>query len=319
MLNIRSCSLPPTTLPPDEPTPDVTPQKIPPQPQPNLNPVPVHPIVTHGTLSRYKACIVANGSTLLSSIDVDEIFSLVVKPTTIQIVLSLATSRHWPVHQLDEFSMMDLGSVNYFLGISVVRDSLGMFLSQRIYVAEILERAHMVHCNPIRCNPSRTPVDTESKMGDDGCPTTQRSTSGYCEFLGNNLVSWSSKHQQTLSRSSAKAEYRSVANDVAEICWLRNLLRELHTSLPSVTLVYYKNVSVVYLLSNPVQHQRMKHIAIDIHFVRNFIAVGQLERAVSSHSNCEGSVSRHISLLGSSPLLEYSVGATLTGISFMFQ
>ncbi|GJZ13589.1 ribonuclease H-like domain-containing protein, partial [Tanacetum coccineum] len=52
-----------------------------------------------------------------------------------------------------------------------------------------------------------------------------------------NLLSWSSKRQSTLSQSSTEAEYRSVANAVVETCWLRNLLRELHTHLSSATLV----------------------------------------------------------------------------------
>ncbi|GKE75655.1 ribonuclease H-like domain-containing protein [Tanacetum coccineum] len=66
-----------------------------------------------------------------------------------------------------------------------------------------------------------------------GCHTTRRSTSGYCVFLKDNLLSWSAKRQHTLSRSSAEAEYKGVANVVAETAWLRNLLRELHTPLLS--------------------------------------------------------------------------------------
>ncbi|GKF25859.1 ribonuclease H-like domain-containing protein, partial [Tanacetum coccineum] len=191
--------------------------------------------------------------------------------------------------------MTDLGSLNYFLGVSAQWTASGMFLSQSKFAVEILERANMQ-----KCNPCKTPVDTESKLGPDGepvclymhdprdphftalkrilryvrgtidhglqlhvssttrltaytdadwagCPVTRRSTSGYCEFLGDNLLSWSAKRQVTLSRSSAEAEYRDVANIVAETAWLRNLLLELHAPLSTATIVYYDNVSVVYL------------------------------------------------------------------------
>nr|GEW28438.1 ribonuclease H-like domain-containing protein [Tanacetum cinerariifolium] len=280
-----------------------------------------HKFLADGTLSRYKARLVANGSTQVEGVDVDETFSLVVKPGTIRTVLSLTISQHWPVHQLDvknaflhgdlaetgddttflllyvddivltassdrllqqivaslhrEFSMTNLGALNYFLGISVTRDSSGMFLSYLKYAMDILERAHMVGCNP-----SRTPGDTESKLGDGGTlvvdPTLYRSLGGYCVFLGNNLLSWSSKHHPTLSRSNAEAEYRGVANVVAETCWIQNLLRELHTPLSFATIVYCDNVSDVYLSSNPIQHQRTKHIEIDIHFVRDLVATRQV-------------------------------------------
>ncbi|GKF56119.1 ribonuclease H-like domain-containing protein, partial [Tanacetum coccineum] len=80
----------------------------------------------------------------------------------------------------------------------------------------------------------------------------------------------------TLSRSSVEVEYRGIANAVAKTSWIRNLLRELHTPLFTATLVYHDNVSVVYMSANPVQHQRTKHIEIDIHFVHDKVAAGHV-------------------------------------------
>nr|GEZ10393.1 ribonuclease H-like domain-containing protein [Tanacetum cinerariifolium] len=102
-----------------------------------------------------------------------------------------------------------------------------------------------------------------------GCPVTRRSISGF------NLLSWSAKRQIALSRSSDEAN-RGVANVVAETAWIRNLLCELHTPLFIATLVYCDNVSAVYLSTNLVQHQRTKHIEIDINFVRDYVTLGQV-------------------------------------------
>nr|GEX40194.1 ribonuclease H-like domain-containing protein [Tanacetum cinerariifolium] len=304
-----------------------------------------HKYHADGSLSRYKARLMTNGRSQQFGVDCDDTFSPVVQLATVRMVLSLAFSRNWPIHQLDvkntflngdlsetvymyqpqgfvdarlphhvcrlqislyglkqaprawfqrftgyenkvgfsssrcdsslliyqhgsnvaylliyvddivlttsstdllqriisslhkDFDMIDLGALNYFLGIFVTCDSTCMFLSQKKYALELLDMAYMTNCNP-----TRTSVDMKSKLGSDedpisdptlyhsfagslvpytdadwaGCPTTKRSTSGYCVFLGDNLLSWSAKRQHTLSRSSAEAEYRDVANVVAE-------------------------------------------------------------------------------------------------------
>jgi hypothetical protein len=109
-----------------------------------------------------------------------------------------------------------------------------------------------------------------------GCPDTRRSTSGFCIFLGNSLVSWSSKRQTTVSRSSAEAEYHAIANAISECSWLRHLLGELACQVPSATVAFCDNISSVYMSQNPVHHRRTKHIELDIYFVREKVAIGEL-------------------------------------------
>ena len=420
-----------------------------------------HKFHADGSLERYKARWVLRGFTQRPGVDYDETFSPVVKPATVRIVITVAHSRDWPIHQHDvknaflhgtlsetvdcsqptgfadpalpdhvcrlnkslyglkqaprawysrfasflislgfteaksdtslfifshgteivylllyvddiiltassqqllhrviaalkkEFAMKDLGPLHHFLGVAVQRHRDSVLLSQRQYTLDILARHGISDCKP--CS---TPIDTCAKVPADagpsvadptayrslvgalqyltftrpdiayavqqvclhmhdprethlvaakrilrylqgtlshglviprtaptqlrvytdadwaGCPDTRRSTSGYAVFLGGSLVSWSSKRQPTVSRSSAEAEYRAVANGVAEATWLRQLLQELHHPLDSACLIYCDNVSACYLSTNPVQHQRTKHVEIDLHFVRERVAMG---------------------------------------------
>jgi hypothetical protein len=95
-------------------------------------------------------------------------------------------------------------------------------------------------------------------------------------FLGDSLISWSSKRQTTVLRSSAEAEYRGIANVVAECSWIRQLLGELHCFVQGATITYCDNISSVYMACNPVHHRRTKHIELDVHFVRKKVALGEV-------------------------------------------
>ncbi|GKA52759.1 ribonuclease H-like domain-containing protein [Tanacetum coccineum] len=295
------------------------------------------------------ARLVANGSSQ-QLVDFDETFSPVVKSATIRMVLSLVVSRQWPIYQLDvknAFLNGDLSETVYmhrppgfidnlyhhygsqvaYLLIYVddiiltascpalLQHIIGLFLSQKKYAIQLLERAHMVTCNP-----SRTPVDTESKLGLEDAPVQDPTL--YCSLAGGSkphlaalkrilryvqgtldlgLHLYASSTTSLVGYTDADwagcpstrrstsvivsfwviTYYLGPLNDntlyvVAETTWLRNLLRELHSPLSTVTLVYCDNVSAVYMYANPVQHQRTKHIEIDIHFVRDMVTVGQV-------------------------------------------
>lgn len=118
-----------------------------------------------------------------------------------------------------------------------------------------------------------------------GCPTTRRSTSGFCILLGTSPLSWKAKRQTIVARSSAEAEYRAMALTICEIMWLKQLLKDLGLTNTLPTTLYCDNNAALSIALNPVHHERMKHIEIDNHFIREKVHDKTIQpQYIPSHS-----------------------------------
>lgn len=108
------------------------------------------------------------------------------------------------------------------------------------------------------------------------CVDSRRSTTGFT-MLGDSLISWRSKKQPTVSRSSAEVEYRALDLASCEMMWLCILLRELHVASSSVPILFSDSTAAIYIAMNLVLHERTKHIELDCHIVREKIDKGLLK------------------------------------------
>ncbi|KAJ0578272.1 putative RNA-directed DNA polymerase [Helianthus annuus] len=109
------------------------------------------------------------------------------------------------------------------------------------------------------------------------CVDSRRSVTGFCIFLGGSLVSWKSKKQSVVSRSSAEAEYRSMCSATCEVLWLLNILRELHVDVNIPVVLKCDNTAALSIAANPVFHDRTKHFEVDLFFLREKIASGLIK------------------------------------------
>ncbi|RVW74918.1 Retrovirus-related Pol polyprotein from transposon TNT 1-94 [Vitis vinifera] len=119
-----------------------------------------------------------------------------------------------------------------------------------------------------------------------GSVTDRRSTSGYCSFVWGNLVTWRSKKQSVVARSSAEAEFRAMAQGICEGIWLNRLLEELRVPLKHPMVLYCDNQAAISIAKNPVHHDRTKHVEIDRHFIKEKIEEGVFKVSYTP-TNCQ--------------------------------
>ncbi|RVW19151.1 Retrovirus-related Pol polyprotein from transposon RE1 [Vitis vinifera] len=211
------------------------------------------------------------------------------------------------VQQTIQFSIIitpwtkDLGKLKYFLGIEIAQSSSGVVLSQRKYALDILEETGMLDCKPID-----TPMDPNVKLvprqgeplGDPGRyrqlvgklnyltitrpdisfpytrPSVLYENRGHTQVVGYTDADWAGSPTDRRSTSGAEAEYRVMTLATCELIWLRHLLRELRFEKDEQMKLICDNQAALHIASNPVFHERTKHIEVDCHFIREKIASG---------------------------------------------
>ncbi|KAL0404228.1 UNVERIFIED_CONTAM: Retrovirus-related Pol polyprotein from transposon RE1 [Sesamum radiatum] len=149
-----------------------------------------------------------------------------------------------------EFEMKNLRELKYFLGIEIVRylkgsPGKGFFSKNSISNIEGYTNADWA-----------------------GDQTTRKSTSGYFTFVEGNLVTWKSKKQKVVARSSAEAEFRGMAQGICELLWIKRVLSDLRIEHAKPMNLYCDNKEAIEIAQNPVQHDRTKHVEVDRHFIK---------------------------------------------------
>ncbi|KAL0314938.1 UNVERIFIED_CONTAM: Retrovirus-related Pol polyprotein from transposon RE1 [Sesamum angustifolium] len=162
------------------------------------------------------------------------------------------------------FTNKDLGHARYFLGLEIARSSDGISITQHKYIREIIKDAGLIHSRP-KC----TPLPLGLKLTSQG-----HTVLADPEPFQSSLVSWKTKKQSTVSRSTAEAEYRSMGTTVCELQWISYLLQDIRVSIPTPISLFCDNQAALHIAANPVLHERTKHLEIDCHLVREKLKSG---------------------------------------------
>ena len=107
-----------------------------------------------------------------------------------------------------------------------------------------------------------------------GSIVDKKSTSRYYTFLRDNIMTWRSKKQSVVTQSSAEAEFKSMAQGICELLWVKILLEDLRVKWTAPMTLYCDNKPIISIAHNPVQHDRTKHVEVDRHFIKEKLDSG---------------------------------------------
>nr|GEU64521.1 hypothetical protein [Tanacetum cinerariifolium] len=163
-----------------------------------------------------------------------------------------------------KFKMLMMGKISFFLGLQISQMDTPMVKKSKLDEDREGKAVDPSHYHAF--------ADADHA----GCQDTRRSTSGSVQFLGERLISWSSKRKKSDAISSTKAEYIALSGCRAQILWMRSQLSDYGLAFNKIPM-YCDNKSAIVLCCNNVQHSRSKHIDIRYHFINEQVENGVIE------------------------------------------